>query len=213
MLLLSGAAALAYLLGSLSGSLLIGRWRGVDVRGQGSGNAGGTNAFRTQGWRFALAVVAIDIGKGSLAAWLGMHIGAAAPAPLQSAMAQGAVCGFAAVLGHCWPLYFDFRGGKGAATAVGVVLVLAPLLVLPVLGVWLLVLTTTGYVGLATVLATASLVVAAAARSGASPLCCFAGAVAALIVFTHRGNIARLVRGTEYRFDKARVLHRLLRRR
>ena len=137
----------AYLLGSLSGSLLLGRLRGVDVRTMGSGNAGGTNAFRTQGLRFALGVVLIDVGKGALAAWLALRF-----APEWAWPAAGL-----AVLGHVWPVWHGFRGGKGAATAVGALLVLWPLAVPLMLGVWLLVLVTTGYVGLSTVLATASL--------------------------------------------------------
>ena len=84
----------AYLLGSLSGSLLLGRLRGVDIRRHGSGNAGGTNAFRTQGWRFALGVVIVDIGKGALAAWLALRF---APTWAYAAAAL-------AVVGHVWPL-------------------------------------------------------------------------------------------------------------
>lgn len=217
MLLLTGAIALAYLLGSLSGSLLLGRLRGVDIRRQGSGNAGGTNAFRTQGWAFALGVVLIDIGKGVAAAWLGLHTAAAAPAPFDSDYAQGALCGFAAVVGHCWPLYFGFRGGKGAGTAAGVVSVLAPVLVLPLVGIWALVIVLTGYVGLATTIAVWSLPLLVALlpgvpANGVPALIAFAVASALLIVFTHRGNIARLVRGEEYRFENARLLHRLMRR-
>ena len=212
--LLIVATILSYLLGSLSGSLLIGRLRGVDIRREGSGNAGGTNAFRTQGWRFALGVVVIDVGKGVAAAWLGLHAAASAPAPFDSAYAQGALCGFAAVVGHCWPLFFGFRGGKGAATAAGAVIVLAPLLVLPLIGVWLFVLIATGYVGLATIIAGAAFALLAVTTSSApvGALALFAIAIALLIVFTHRGNIVRLARGEEYRFEKARLLHRLLRR-
>jgi glycerol-3-phosphate acyltransferase PlsY len=211
------AVVAAYLLGSLSGSLLIGRLRGVDIRRQGSGNAGGTNAFRTQGWRFALGVVLIDVGKGVLAAWLGLHVGAVAPAPLDTSFARGALCGFAAVAGHCWPLFFAFRGGKGAATAVGAILVLAPILVLPLLGIWALMLIATGYVGLSTMIAVIAFAVIApvlpvTAPAAAPALSAFAIAVALLIVFTHRENIARLVRGTEFRFDKARLLHRFMQR-
>lgn len=208
------AIILSYLLGSLSGSLSIGRLRGIDIRRQGSGNAGGTNAFRTQGWRFALGVVVIDVGKGIAAAWLGLHVAASAPAPFDSAYAHGALCGFAAVVGHCWPLFFGFRGGKGAATAAGAVLVLAPVLVLPLIGVWALVLIATGYVGLATIIAGAAFALLAVTTSSApvSALTLFAIAIALLIVFTHRDNIVRLLRGEEYRFEKARLLHRLLRR-
>jgi acyl phosphate:glycerol-3-phosphate acyltransferase len=211
--LLIAAIVLSYLLGSLSGSLLIGRVRGVDIRHQGSGNAGGTNAFRTQGWRFALGVVVIDIGKGAAAAWLGLHAGAAAPAPFDSAYAQGALCGFAATVGHCWPLFFGFRGGKGAATVAGAVLVLAPALVLPMIGVWVVVLVATGYVALATIIAGCAFALLALTTSvvPANALTTFATAIALLIVFTHRSNIGRLARGEEYRFDKVRLLHRLWR--
>jgi len=213
---LIGAIVLAYLLGSLSGSLLIGRARGVDIRGQGSGNAGGTNAFRTQGWRFALGVVMIDVGKGFVATWLGLCVGVVAPPPLDSAYAQAALCGFATVVGHCWPVFFGFRGGKGAATAAGAVIVLAPALILPLLAVWALVLIATGYVGLSTIIAAGAFALLAATISGAfanaAPLTAFAVAIALLIVFTHRSNIVRLARGEEYRFEKALLLHRLLRR-
>lgn len=114
----------AYLLGSLSGSLLLGRRRGVDIRTQGSGNAGGTNAFRTQGPAFGLGVVLIDIGKGVLAAWL-----ARALAPTDSVFdpaAHGYAAVIAAMLGHVWPLWHGFRGGKGAAPLVGGLFVVWP---------------------------------------------------------------------------------------
>ncbi|HZX89754.1 MAG TPA: glycerol-3-phosphate 1-O-acyltransferase PlsY [Rudaea sp.] len=212
-MLLVGAVLLSYLLGSLSGSLLIGRLHGVDIRRAGSGNAGGTNAFRTQGWRFALAVIVIDVGKGAAAAWLGMHAAAAAPAPFDTPDAQGALCGLAAVIGHCWPLYFGFRGGKGAATVVGALLVLAPVYVMPMLGIWALVLIATGYVGLATMVAAVAFAALAVLSSGMAPsaLTLFAIAITLMIIFTHRSNIARLARGQEHRFDKARVFHRLWR--
>lgn len=216
--MLIALVAVAYLLGSLSGSLLLGRLRGVDIRRQGSGNAGGTNAFRTQGWRFALGVALIDVGKGVLATWLGMQVAAPAPPPLDGAYAHAALCGFAAVVGHCWPLYFGFRGGKGAATAAGAVIVLAPVLIAPIVAVWAAVLIATGYVGLSTIAAVAAFALLAATAPvlpppGAAALTAFALATAALIVFTHRANLLRLARGAEHRFEKARLLHRLWRRR
>ena len=113
-----GLILAAYLLGSLSGSLLLGKLRGVDIRTQGSGNAGGTNAFRTQGAKFALGVVVVDIGKGALAAWLGLRFAQADTAWLAYVVA------FAAVIGHVWPVWHGFRGGKGAATLIGAVAVL-----------------------------------------------------------------------------------------
>lgn len=197
----------AYLLGSLSGSLLLGKLRGVDIRTQGSGNAGGTNAFRTQGAKFALGVVAIDIGKGAFAAWLGSHFsdgGNAAWLPWATA--------FAAALGHVWPVWHGFRGGKGAATMVGGVLVLWPAAVPLLLAVWLCVLVLTGYVGLSTMLAGISIAVLALATHAEQPRLVFAIASSLLLLFTHRANLARLLAGNESRFDKARLLHRLARR-
>ena len=197
----------AYLLGSLSGSLLLGKLRGVDIRTQGSGNAGGTNAFRTQGAKFALGVIAIDIGKGALAAWLGLRF-----APQADAAWLAYATAFAATLGHVWPLWHGFRGGKGAATMVGGVAVLWPASVPVLLAVWLCTLILTGYVGLSTMLAGAAFVALALMTHADVPRLTFAVAVALLLLFTHRANLARLRTGTESRFEKARLLHRLARR-
>lgn len=201
-------AVLAYALGSVSGSLLLGRRGGFDIRQAGSGNAGGTNALRTRGWRFALGVVAIDIGKGALAVGLGLWIPSTASSP--GLYTEALACGLAAVLGHVFPVYYGFRGGKGAATVVGTIAVLCPLAVPPLLLVWLLVLGSTGYVGLATVLAGAALVplIGWIAPDNAL-LQGYALACAGLLLLTHRGNLWRLYRGTEYRFERARVLARL----
>ncbi|MGH8028390.1 MAG: glycerol-3-phosphate 1-O-acyltransferase PlsY [Arenimonas sp.] len=197
--------AAAYLLGSISGSLLLGRLRGVDIRTQGSGNAGGTNALRTQGWRFALGVVLIDVGKGALAAAM-----AALMLPGAShAIVLATV--FATMAGHIWPVFHGFRGGKGAATLVGGLAVAWPLALLPVLATWIVSLVLTGYVGLSTVLA--ALALAAFAAFAAIPpqdptRFAFALAVAALIVYTHRDNLRRVRAGTESRFERARLFHR-----
>jgi len=192
----------AYLLGSISGSLWLGRWRGVDIRTLGSGNAGGTNAFRTQGLGFALGTVIIDIGKGVGAVWLVQATGAGPPWAMAALLLAAA--------GHIWPLFHGFRGGKGAATVVGGLVVLWPMALLPLLGVWVLVLVSSGYVGLATVLAGAALPVFAF-WSGLGPLWLgFALALALLLAWTHRSNLARLRAGTEHRFEKARLLARLM---
>ena len=199
----------AYLLGSLSGSLLLGRLRGVDIRTQGSGNAGGTNAFRTQGAKFALGVVLLDIGKGALAAWLGIRF---APVGVPLAVpAHGYLAAFAAVLGHVWPAWHGFRGGKGAATLVGALAVLWPWALAAIVPTWLLVVILTGYVGLATVLAVLLLPLLAGWFGAEAPRLAFAIAAAALLVFTHRANLRRLAAGTESRFAQARLLHRLRR--
>ncbi|WP_345293678.1 glycerol-3-phosphate 1-O-acyltransferase PlsY [Luteimonas vadosa] len=204
--------AVAYLVGSLSGSLLLGRMRGVDIRTQGSGNAGGTNAFRTQGPGFAIPVVVFDVGKGALAAWLGMRF-APQVEGYPGATAHGYAAAFAAVLGHVWPLWHGFRGGKGAATLAGGVLVLWPWVAPVLLVAWMAVILATGYVGLATVVAGLSLVLAAWWTEAAPPRMWFSVAAAGLLLFSHRGNLRRLLRGEESRFQRARLLHRLWRTR
>ena len=194
----------AYLLGSLSGSLLIGRLRGIDIRKSGSGNAGGTNALRVAGWRFALGVIVIDVGKGALAALLGLYpIAGTSDTPFET-IAVGVACSVAAVIGHCWPVFFGFRGGKGAGTAVGSVLVLAPLLAGLMFLLWLVIIASTRFVGLATVIAGLGfpVFVLLAGRFGypqPGVMFAFSIVIAVLIVFTHRSNLLRLWRGQEPR--------------
>ena len=195
----------AYLLGSISGSLLLGKFRGVDIRTVGSGNAGGTNALRTQGFKFALGTVLVDVGKGALATWLAWRF---LPAGFSPAWLYG--CVIAAVVGHCWPLFHGFRGGKGAATLVGGLAVVWPQVLLPALATWLVSLAWGGYVGLATMLAGVSLVLVAVIEGADEIRMAFAIVAALLLIFTHRSNIARLRAGTESRFERARFLGRWL---
>ena len=198
----------AYLLGSLSGSLLLGSLRGVDIRTQGSGNAGGTNALRTQGWKFALGVVLIDVGKGALSAWLGLRYGPASEALPPHALAYATA--FAAAIGHVWPVWHGFRGGKGVGTLLGGLLVAWPAVVPWLLLAWLAVLVSSGYVGLASVIAVACVVPLAwfigIEADNARRL--FACAAALLVLFTHRGNLQRLRAGSESRFERIRLLRR-----
>ncbi len=206
MLELGVKTLLAYLLGSLMGALLVGRLKGVDIRTQGSGNAGGTNALRTQGKAFALGVIVIDVLKGWVsAAWLpGAALPGIALDPAVDRAWLTSACATAAIVGHVWPVWYEFRGGKGAATLVGVLAGVAPSLLLPVLGTWLVVVMLTGYVGLATMCAAAAFPVAAyllhgADRPASSALLTFGVAMAAFVVYTHRSNIARMRAGTENR--------------
>jgi glycerol-3-phosphate acyltransferase PlsY len=198
---------LAYLLGSISGSLLLGRLKKVDIRSQGSGNAGGTNAFRTQGLVFALGVVLIDVGKGFVAAWWipMLFAGGVSTVPHLDLLVMA--CGFAAVLGHCFPAWHGFRGGKGAATAVGALIVIEPWLLVPLVMVWLITLIMTGYVGLSTVLAGFSLVPASWAMND-HQLMIFSVVLAVFLLFTHRENMRRLRNGTEYRFERIHIFTR-----
>ena len=197
-------AVLSYLLGSIVGSLLIGKLRGgVDIRALGSGNAGGTNALRTQGKWFAFWVMVIDIGKGWVAT--GYLAGAQIPgipaAPPDWHVWSVAVCGIAVMLGHVYPLWHGFRGGKGVATLVGAVLGAAPTLLVPVLMIWLVAVILFGFVGLGSILGALTFVVAAATSGGPTrlPLLAFAVLSAALIAYTHRSNITRMMAGTEPR--------------
>ena len=200
--------AFAYLLGSLSGSLLLGKLRGVDIRTLGSGNAGGTNALRTQGWRFALGTVLIDIGKGALATALAAHW---MPDSAQAWAVYAAA--LAAVIGHVWPIFHGFRGGKGAATLVGALAVAWPAALPVILGVWLVCLLASGYVGLSTVLAAIALFALALLVHADTFRMAFALAIATLITWTHRSNLARLRAGTESRFERVRLIGRLFARR
>jgi glycerol-3-phosphate acyltransferase PlsY len=194
----------SYLLGSIVGSLLVGRLRGgVDIRTLGSGNAGGTNALRTQGKSFALWVLVIDIGKGWIATRLvaPMLLPGIAAAPQELRVWVPAACGVAAIVGHVYPLWHGFRGGKGVATLVGVVLGLDASLLLPMLLTWFAAVVLFGFVGLASMLAAASLpiYVSMSGLEPGLPLTSFGVVVTALIVFTHRSNIARMRAGTEPR--------------
>jgi glycerol-3-phosphate acyltransferase PlsY len=194
----------SYLLGSIVGSLVVGRLRGgVDIRTLGSGNAGGTNALRTQGKSFALWVLVIDIGKGWIATRLvaPVLLPAVAAAPQELRVWVPAACGVAAILGHVYPCWHGFRGGKGVATLIGVVLGLDASVLLPMLLTWFAAVVLFGFVGLASMLAAASLplYVSIAGLEPGLPLTSFGVVVTALIVFTHRGNIARMRARTEPR--------------
>jgi glycerol-3-phosphate acyltransferase PlsY len=204
----------SYFLGSLIGSLIVGKLRGgVDIRTLGSGNAGGTNALRTQGRSFALWVLIIDIGKGIIATRL------IAPLPLQALGLQAGagvhewlpvLCGLAAILGHVYPIWYGFRGGKGVATLIGVVLGVEPMLLGFVLLVWLMMVMLFGLVGLASIVAALSIAVLVAENGMQpyEPLLSFGVAVAVLVAFTHRSNLARMRAGTEPRARRLWLLGR-----
>ncbi len=202
---------LAYLLGSLIGSLIVGKFHGgVDIRKSGSGNAGSTNALRTQGKVFALWVMAIDVGKGVLAAYV-LPLLPLAHSSLVTAGWTAVLCGAAAVVGHVFPVFFRFHGGKGAATFLGVLLILSWQALILALVVWVLVLILSGYVSVSTMLAACSVPVYALLAPGVgfnSPLFWFGIAMALFIVFTHRSNIRRLTAGTENRFTRVMLWHR-----
>ncbi len=206
---------LAYLIGTVMGGSVIGALRGgVDLRAQGSGNIGATNALRTQGAKFALGVLLIDVLKGVVATLLVPKLPTLAE-PLFSRADQAYVCGVAVALGHCYPVFARFRGGKGVATLAGVFGALLTSSLLWMLAAFALVVMLSGYVSLATIVAAlvALLHVSCFTAFGFwSSAGAFTLAMTLLVVWKHRDNIRRLLAGSEHRFEKARVLGRWLSR-
>jgi glycerol-3-phosphate acyltransferase PlsY len=213
MLELGTKILISYLIGSLMGSMIVGRLRGgVDIRELGSGNAGGTNALRTQGIAFALGVIVIDIGKGVIGAGVvpGLELPFIATDPEISRTWLTLSCAAAAVVGHVWPIFHRFRGGKGAATLVGTLVILGPNLILPLVLVWAWVLVMTGYVGLSTMAAAFALPIwiAVTLLPEQEPLFIYSGLMAVFIAYCHRSNMRRMRDGTEHRNAKMMIFRR-----
>ncbi len=204
---------ISYFIGSLMGALIVGKLRGgVDIRTMGSGNAGGTNALRTQGFVFALGVVVIDVGKGFVGAGIvpGLEIPFIPTDPAISRQWLEICCAAAAVFGHVWPVYHRFQGGKGAATLIGTFGVLAPELILPMILVWAFVLIFSGYVGLSTMIAAISVPVwlAVVRLPEDQPLFIYGAVMAAFVVIWHRSNVKRMREGTEHRNTRLMIFSR-----
>ena len=184
---------LAYLLGSISFGLLIARvYGGADLRRSGSGNIGATNVARTVGKAAGILTLLGDGAKGLVAVYLAQTWGHVPMLP--------AVAALAAVLGHMFPLYHGFRGGKGVATALGVLL---PTLPLPLLGgciVWLVVVAVWRYVSAGSMLAALVVPLLAVLWSYPVPLVLAAAMIALLVLYKHRENLSRLLQGSESKF-------------
>lgn len=187
---------LAYLLGSVSFSIVVVRlFFRKDIREEGSGNAGATNVLRNHGTKAGIAVAVLDVAKGAAAVW-GMKWATADPAWLSAAA-------FAVVLGHVFPVFFRFRGGKGVATTVGAFLVLAPAATAVVIALFVLVVALTRYVSLGSILAATALPpVALYLFRSPDAVALSAGATALLILFKHRENLRRLAAGSERRLGR-----------
>ena len=190
--------ATSYFVGAIPTSYLAGRlFRGIDLREHGSRNLGATNVYRTLGWRYAIPVGLVDIAKGAVPVLL------FAPRVSDSQLFALA-CGIVAVVGHVFSVFVRFRGGKGVATAAGVMLGLAPLALGVAALTWLLVLKLTGYVSLASI-AAAALFPAAVyllERPDQPGVLWLDALLAAAIIWFHRSNIRRLLNGTESRFGR-----------
>ena len=185
----------AYLLGSIPFAYLAGRARGVDIRTVGSRNVGATNVFRTLGRRIGVAVMALDIAKGAVAVAVARVL-LESPWPLLAAAA--------AILGHVFPVWLRFRGGKGVAVAGGAVLALTPLPALVALAVWLTLTVLTRYVSIGSVAGAVAYPVAVAALGEPWPTVVFSLLAGAAVIAKHRANLVRLARGTELRVDLGR---------
>jgi acyl phosphate:glycerol-3-phosphate acyltransferase len=189
----------AYLVGAVPASYLAGRWtQGIDLREHGSGNLGATNTFRVLGARVAAPVMVFDILKGTLPVvlfprWDG-----------DAAWAWALAYGAAAIVGHVFPVYMRFRGGKGVATATGVFLALAPLQLGAGVAVWLLLLRATRMVSAASIAAALTVGVLLVATPVRTETRILGLAVVAFVILAHRSNIVRIMRGEESRFGRRR---------
>ena len=181
----------AYAIGSIPFALLLARRWGADLRRVGSGNLGAANVLRASGITAALLVAVLDVAKGAISVALAAHI---VEAPWVSSVA-----GAAAVVGHIYPAWLRFRGGKGVATACGVFAVLTPSAAVPLLAVFVAIVWATKYVSLASVVVCLALAPVAWATGSPAPAVGAAAGVAVLIIFRHRSNLVRLRAGTERR--------------
>ena len=185
--------AIAYLLGSLPTALVVVRlMTGKDVRRMGSGNIGGTNALRAAGWKAGVAVTVIDVAKGALAVWL-MRMYNPESGWVAAAM-------LAVVVGHCYPVWLRFRGGKGVAAGFGAFLVIAPLSALAAFAVWFVVLVISRWVAMASMIASAVFPLALKLIDRPDMVTLVSvSAAAVLIIFRHASNIRKMLAGEEIR--------------
>ncbi|MCF8563728.1 glycerol-3-phosphate 1-O-acyltransferase PlsY [Alicyclobacillus tolerans] len=187
------SVVLAYLIGSISSSTIVGKWfKKMDIRDHGSGNAGATNTLRVLGWKWAVVVLAADILKGIVAILLAWHFG-------HGSVWTTYLSGLAVIAGHNWPLYFGFRGGKGIATTIGVLVLVmfVPALLAGIIAIALVVVTRYVSLGALTfTILTPVFVILLQHHVGAAV---FAAIVALFSIYRHRANIGRLIRGEEHR--------------
>lgn len=183
----------SYLIGSIPFGLVLGKLRGVDVRDYGSGKIGTTNVMRTLGVKAGAVILVADVLKGVAAVFLARYVVGPGVAEM--------VAGFAAVAGHNWSVFIRFRGGRGVATSVGAAITMVPVVGAAGLAVFALVIVTTRYVSLGSMVGAAGAAVASgiytALAHGRVAYLIFTAVAAALIVFQHRDNISRLLSGTE----------------
>jgi len=222
MLIIAIIAILSYLIGSIPTSIIVGKLkRGIDIRQHGSGNAGGTNVIRVLGWKAGIFVIIMDMAKGLLATIVVSRL-MYGPIPFENITpfddftVVQIIAGCAAILGHIWTLFAGFKGGKGIATAGGMLIGVAPVEVAVSLGIFVVVFLVTHYVSLGSLSAAASFPLTMFFREnvfmvsirGYNTLIFFSIGISLLIFYTHRANIKRLLKGTENRLSRIPLFNR-----
>src|SRR4030095_3107146 len=197
----------SYLLGSIPFGYLAGRLAGIDIRQAGSGNVGATNVVRVLGKKYGYPVFALDFLKGFGAAKVAMLIAPGRPSEWNSPEIFGILAAMASVLGHLHSPWLKFKGGKGVATSAGALLALTPVATLIGAAIWIVVFWLTRYVSLASVIAAVVLAIVMLFlvwqdQNKVKPLVYCSACIAAVVIWRHRSNLSRLMRGTEPRFTR-----------
>jgi len=215
MLLLAIIVILSYLVGSVPNSIIVSKMvRGIDIRQHGSGNAGGTNVMRVLGWRYGIFVIGLDAVKGVIAVLLiaRLHYGPLPfnnVSPFDDFTLVQIIAGVAAVIGHIWTVFAEFKGGKGIATALGMLMMLITFEMLIAIGVFLIVVTISKYISLGSLVAALSIPLSLILRenvlhdhiNGYNTILPFVIFLTLLVIFTHRKNLVRIFNGTENKFS------------
>ncbi len=208
---------ISYLLGAIPTAVIAGKIsRGIDIRDFGSGNAGATNTWRVLGWKAGMIVLALDAGKGAIAAAV-IPLFSTGQMPVDPTTIP-IICGVAAVIGHVFPIYTGFRGGKGVATGAGMLLAVVPIPMGIALGVFGLAVTVTGRISVGSLLGGISVPVGIVlvdrlTSTHYDPLILWlTSALALFIIFTHRKNIVELLHGRERSFPQAKIWKRMFHR-
>lgn len=195
-------ALVAYLLGSIPTGFLVARARGIDIRTVGSGNIGATNAFRVLGKTAGTFVLLADFLKGLVACGVVPWLLFPSSDQAQARVVPEIIAGLCAVLGHNYTFWLGFKGGKGIATSAGVLTALVPWSLVTILSIWILLFLVTRYVSIGSLAASATLPFATWVFYRNPTLTLVTGAMGALAIYKHRGNIQRLLQGTEPRFTR-----------
>ncbi len=190
---------LAYLLGSISISIIVCKIKKIDIRSIGSGNAGATNTLRALGKKYGALVLILDIIKGIIPTMIASILS-------PNSLILPVLCAFAVVLGHVFPIYFSFKGGKGAATIIGTIIILFPIGALICFIVWVSIIILSGYVGLATILA-AIIFPISILILGKTNLIFFGITAMLFILAAHYKNFIRLIQGKENKFEKIHIFN------